>query len=482
MSLDLTLSPSATDLTRIKGNSVIKFTPTYSEQLSAINLALNVHSVKNADEITIQFKLEDYLGVEGTINRSTDEATSETTITFELTATIWYSTAPKEAIQEITQNFPLYKQQLESQVSQQMQGKLEITELNLVSSSFEPTSATLILSGTMIGDLYQGISTLITQTTQQEIGAPTQIINSAKIRSGDINIEFDKTELAFKIEFDYLVEGDVNKQANDMKNLLAEEYLQSPTITPKMTNVINGLLIPAELNVENLNAHYDCAFDGQLMGFNFHISGLTFTPPTQETFFSNLNLALSEYPLPGYKIAFEGGSDDNSYLEIVTVQATPEPVENDLRTAVFSSSELANLDQISFEAKQWPTSTISLNQTSLTEGGVVKVEGTLTQEGAPVKDQTVNITANNVWIGTAKTDIEGGFSYAYQFDNTGTYEVKSTLVFYEKTVESQPVNVMVSPPNGGLTNLLFPAAGVAIILAAAVGVIIYTRKARVKAS
>ena len=479
MSLDLTLSPSATDLTRVEGGSMIKFTPTYSEQLSALDLALNVHSVKNADEMTIQFKLEDYLGVEGTINRSTDEATSETAITFELTAEIWYSAVPKEAIQEITQNFPLYKQQLESEISQRMNGKLEITELNLVSSSLDSTSATLIISGKIIGDLYQGVTNLITQKTEQEI-VPTKIINSVKIRSGDLHIEFDKTELAFEIGFNWIVEGDINKQANDMKNLLADECLQSSTVTPKMSMVINDLMIPAELNIENLNAHYESTFDSQLMTSNFNLSGLKFTSPTQETFFRNLNIALSEYPLPGYKIAFEGGSDDTSYLEIVAAQTAPEPVENDLRTAVFSTSDLTNLDKISFETRQWPTSTISLNQTNLTEGGMIKVEGTLIQEGDPVIGQSVDISANNIWVGTAKTDINGGYSLTYRFEDTGTYEVKSSLIFYEKNIESQPVLVTVNPPASGLTNLILPVAGVAIILTAVAGVILYTRKAPVK--
>jgi hypothetical protein len=212
------------------------------------------------------------------------------------------------------------------------------------------------------------------------------------------------------------------------------------------------------------------------MGLNFHIDGLRFTPPSTKVFLSSLNQALIEYPLPGYDISIEGGSDETGYFEIVPAQATSKSGENDLRKVVVSSNNIANLDQISFEERIWPTSTIILNQTSLAEGGIVSVEGTLTQYGVPVQGHIVSITANNNVIGMTKTGNDGEFSCTCQFQDSGTYEVKSTLNFYEKNVESQPVLVTVSSPSILPANLVLLLVGGAAILAAAVGLVLYTKR------
>ena len=54
---------------------------------------------------------------------------------------------------------------------------------------------------------------------------------------------------------------------------------------------------------------------------------------------------------------------------------------------------------------------------------------------------------NDMVVGIVETDQEGGFSFTYKFVDTGSYEVKSSCEYYEKTLESPITTVTVKSPS-----------------------------------
>ena len=477
---DLTISPAGVNLTEVKGSFVIKLSPAYSVLLSALDLDIEIHGEDMKSNTTILFNLPGYLGVNGTIGVFTDEATWESTLDFDLTATIWYEVVSKEIIQEFVQMFPMFKSQLASQVSELTEGNITLQDLTLVSSEIGTTSATHTLSGSVVGDFNKGGMALSTKMVPPDMGVPAPTITPGELyitpKSADLSVTFDREELAFKIDSESVVEGDLDRQINVMKNLSSEGFLQSPQITPEMTLIINNFLLPTEMSIVNLNVVFEYAFDGEKLGLNFFIDGLEFKPPTTGAFLTILNEALTGVSMPGFTLTLEGASDEKEFVEIEVPPTTSEPVLKDARKVVWTFDNLANLNLVSFEVREWPTPTLTLSQTEVVAGDTVNIEGVLTIEGEPVEGQEVNIAANNMVIGTVETDHEGGFSFTYKFEDAGSYEVKSSCEYYEKTVESQITAVTVKPPSLLPPELVAPVIGGVVVAVAAVGYILMKRR------
>jgi len=477
---DLTISPAGVNLTEVKGSFVIKLSPAYSVLLSALDLDIEIHGEDMKSNTTILFNLPGYLGVNGTIGVFTDEATWESTLDFDLTATIWYEVVSKEIIQEFVQMFPMFKSQLASQVSELTEGNITLQDLTLVSSEIGTTSATLTLSGSVVGDFNKGGMALSTKMVPPDMGVPAPTITPGELyitpKSADLSVTFDREELAFKIDSESVVEGDLDRQINVMKNLSSEGFLQSPQITPEMTLIINNFLLPTEMSIVNLNTVFEYTFDGEKLGLNFFIDGLEFKPPTTGAFLTILNEALTGVSMPGFTLTLEGASDEKEFVEIEVPPTTSEPVLKDARKVVWTFDNLANLNLVSFEVREWPTPTLTLSQTEVVAGDTVNIEGVLTIEGEPVEGQEVNIAANNMVIGTVETDHEGGFSFTYKFEDAGSYEVKSSCEYYEKTVESQITAVTVKPPSLLPPELVAPVIGGVVVAVAAVGYILMKRR------
>ncbi len=70
-------------------------------------------------------------------------------------------------------------------------------------------------------------------------------------------------------------------------------------------------------------------------------------------------------------------------------------------------------------------------------------------------------------MGTVEAGPGGVFSFAYTFDDAGSYEVTSSSEFYEKTLESPIATVTVKPPPLLPPGLVAPVIGVAIVVAVA---------------
>jgi hypothetical protein len=297
-----------------------------------------------------------------------------------------------------------------------------------------------------------------------------------KTKSIDFHIRFDRNELAFIMDSENIIEGDMDKLINIMQDASLEQILQSPYITPELALMINNILIPTEISTENLNVALEYSFDEEKLKLDFAVEGLGFRPPTTEAFITILDKAFTGASLPGFSLVLEGGSDEKEYVEIVVLQPTSAPVVLGHRKVVWIVDNLANLNLVSLKVREWPTLTLTVSQTEVVEGDTVNIEGGLFLEGESCDGQEIDIAVNDMVIGTVKTAEEGGgFSFTYTFVDAGSYEVKSSCEYYEKTLESPITIVTVKSPPLLSSELVAPVIGIAIAVAVA-GYILMKRR------
>ncbi len=472
-SVNLASSPSGVNLTDTKGTFAIKLSPMYSMLLSALDLDIEIHGEDLRSNTTILFNLPGYLGVNGTLGAVADESTGESTQDFDLTATIWYSVIPKEEIQEFVQTFPDLKSLIATQLSELTEGNITLLELTLVTREIGDTSATLTITGSLVGDFVKGGMALSTNymallgidDSQMAPFLSPEEQMMIKTKSADLHIWFDRDELAFLMDSEAVIEGDLDKLTNIMMDTSLEQILQSPYITPEWALMINNILIPTEISTENLNVAFVYSFDGEKLKLNFAFEGLGLRPPTTEAFLTILDKVFTGASLPGFSLVLEGGSDEKEFVEIEVPPTTSEPVVEGPRKVVWIVDNLVNLNLVSLKVREWPTLTLTVSQTEVVAGDTVNMEGVLSIEGEPVEGQEVDVAVNDMVMGTVETGQEGGFSFTYKFVDTGSYDVKSSCEYYEKTLESPFTTVTVKSPSLLTPELVAIVTGTVVALA-----------------
>ena len=482
---NLDKSPSGVNLTETKGVIVMKLSPMYSTLLAALDLDIEAHAKDLRSNTTILFNLPGYLGVNGTLGSVTDESTGEGTYDFALTATIWHSIFPKEEIQEYVQMFYMFKSQIATQISELTEGNITLQELTLVSREIDYYSTSLTITGSLVGDFVKGGMALSTNymallgidDPQTAPWISPEELMSMKTKSADIHIRFDRNEMAFLMDSESVIEGDPDKLINVMMDTWLEQYLQDPylLIDPESALIINNILLPTDISTENLNIALEYSFDGEKIKLDFAVEGLGFRPPTTVAFLTILNEALTGGSLPGFSLVLEGGSDEEGFVEIEVSPTTSEPVVEGPRKVVWIVDNLMNLNWVSFKVREWPTLTLTVSQTEVVAGDTVNMEGVLSIEGEPVEGQEVDVAVNDMVMGTVETDHEGGFSFTYEFVDTGSYEVKSSCEYYEKTLESPFTTVTVKSASPAIIFItpLVMGIGIAVVV---VGYILMKRR------
>jgi hypothetical protein len=296
-----------------------------------------------------------------------------------------------------------------------------------------------------------------------------------KTKSVDIHIRFDRNELAFLIDSETVIEGDLEKQINIIKDTSLGQSLQSPYIDSESALIITNFLIPTDISTKNLNIALEYSFDGEKLKLNFAFEGLGLRPPTTEAFLTILDKALTGVSLPDFSLVIEGESDENEFVEIEVPPTTSEPEVEDPQKVVWIVDNLENLNLVSLKVRELPTATLTMSQTEIVAGETVNMEGILSIEGEPIKGLEVDLTVNDMVIGTVETDQEGSFSFTYKFEETGSYEVKPSCEDYEITLESPVTTVTVKSPSLLPSELVIPVIGMAIAVVV-VGYIMVKRR------
>ena len=472
-SFNLAYLTSGVNLTEVKGTFAIKLSPMYSVLLSALDLDIEIHGEDLRSNTTILFNLPGYLGVNGTLGAFADESTGENTFDFDFTATIWYSVIPEEEIQEFVQMFPMLKSLIVTQLSELTEGNITLQELTLVIGEMGDTSATLTITGSLVGDFVKGGMALSTNyvallgldDSQMAPFLSPEEQMMIKTKSADLHIWFDRDELAFLMDSETVIEGDLDKLTNILMDTSFEQILQSPYTDPESALMINNVLIPTNISTENLNVAFEYSFDGEKLKLNLAVEGLGFRPPTTEAFLTILDEALTGGSLPGFSLVLEGGSDEKEFVEIEVPPTTSEPVVEGPRKVVWIVDNLANLNLVSLKVREWPTLTLTVSQTEVVAGDTVNMEGVLSIEGEPVEGQEVDVAVNDMVMGTVETGQEGGFSFTYTFVDTGSYDVKSSCEYYEKTLESPIATITVKSSSLLTPELIAIVTGTVVALA-----------------
>jgi hypothetical protein len=305
-----------------------------------------------------------------------------------------------------------------------------------------------------------------------------------KTKSADLHIWFDRNDLAFKIDSESVIEGDMDRLINIMKDIYLEQIararlekiLQFPDTPPELALMINNILIPTDISTKNLNIASEFSIDGEKVNLDFAVEGLGFSPPTTEAFLTILDKVFTGASLPSFSLVLVGGSDEEEFVEIEVPPTTSEPVIEFPRKVVWVVDNLANLDLVSFKVREWPTITLTVSETEVVAGDTVEIEVVLSIEGESSEGQEIDLAVNDMVMATVESGPEGVFSFTYTFDDAGSYEVKSSCEFYEKTLESPITTVTVKSPPLVPSEYVVPVMAGVVIAVAVAGYILMKRR------
>lgn len=356
---ELVNNPVDVNLTEVSGTLVIELRPDTAEVFTDLDLDVSVHFEEYSAEATILFDLPGYVGVDGRIGFVTDETTSESTLDLEATVRIWYTQYPREYVELFIETFPMLKEQMLSELSKMTKGELEVREMTIVDSEMGPEMATIVFRASIAGDFAEGLRSLAEEAYFPYLDVPDiepridlKEAMITKFESADLQISFDGEGRVFTISFDGVVEGDLDRQVNVIKNLLIEEGMRESVPDPETAEMIDEFLLPTELSVLELSTTFGYTLLEEAHDFDFAMTGLGMKPPTAKVFLKAVQEASEEVSQPGFTLTLEGGSEGRSYVEIVVPPTTSEPLEQEPKRVVWAFDDIENLDQVTFEVKE----------------------------------------------------------------------------------------------------------------------------------
>jgi hypothetical protein len=362
IAFELVNSPVGVNLTEVSSALVIKLGPDFAETLAALDLDIRIHVEGKSVEADISFDFPGYAAVNGRIDFVTEDQMSEGVLNAEMTVKIWYTVYPKEQIEMFIESFPLLKAQLLSAVSEATEGKLIVQDLVIVDSEVSPVMATITFRASVVGELTEGLRDILEGLTVQNLDLPDiepgidfDEAMMTSIKSADLQVSFDKEELALSIVLKGVLEGDIDSQINLLKNSLLEKSLHESEPDPEAAEIINNLLLPTEISIVDLNATVEYSLEEEAHSFDFSISGLMLKPPTANALLMTLQKASEEVSQPSFTLSLEGGAEGKSYVEIVVPESTSEPSLKEPSRVVWAFDDIENLDQVVFEIKEEKT-------------------------------------------------------------------------------------------------------------------------------
>ncbi len=353
--------PVDTDLYSESGSIVFKLGPQFALFLANLDLDIDLHAERLSSETTILLGFPGMVDLDLSVATISQEGTFEGSVDVEATATIWYSIFPEETISMFVLGFPLFKAEIESQLHEYSDGNLELRELTIIESELGEISATITAKMIVEGDFGAGITAFgesyipdyMYPSVQPSIPPESWMTT---MRSGDMHISFDSEDLAFNIEYEAMVEGDVDEQFNSLKDLVLEELLEKSDLDPDATRLIYSLILPTELSVVDLGVSYNATLDGDKIIMEFEVDGLVLKPPTPEALLSFLEEASEGVIGDKLTLTLEGASQGKEYVEIRVPDETTEPLSKEPQKVVWTFADLENLDKVTFEVKETSSS------------------------------------------------------------------------------------------------------------------------------
>jgi len=358
ISLNTINTQTGEDVCEIGGSLILTLGPGVPEELADLELDVSSHWERSGSESTILIDVPGVFGVDGNVVYEL-LGDSESALDLDLTVTIWYSSYPREFIEQFVFMFPGFKAEIEAQVDEGSEGKVRIEELELLSSELGELSATLALTARVVGDFSYDIVDPSSVFFISYIGmlqaAPaffSEWLSDTGLRSGDLQISFDKEEMAIDTEFEVVVEGDLDGQFNEWKEAFFEDVLEDGYLDEEEEELVVEFLLPTEFSVADLSTSFDYIIEGDTQELQFSIEGLGLEPPTPQVLLKILGDASREAEQSAFTLTIEGISDEDEYVEIVVPDDTSEPISEEASRVVWAFNDIENLEMITFEVKE----------------------------------------------------------------------------------------------------------------------------------
>jgi hypothetical protein len=253
--------------------------------------------------------------------------------------------------------FPLFKAEIESQLSEYFAGNLEFSELAITESELGEVSATITAKITLEGDFAGGVTAFAESYAPEYLDPSVQPpdlpedLMETLLSSADVQISFDSEDLSFIMEYEVILEGDVDAQFNALKDFMLEEQMEQYDLDSDTVQLINSFFLPTELSVTNLGITFNFFTEEGSSTMDFDIDGLVLSPPSPEALLSFLEGVSERVSVDDVTLTLEGASLGDEYVEIQIPDDTSEPQSQEPKKVVWAFSDLENLDEVTFETK-----------------------------------------------------------------------------------------------------------------------------------
>ncbi|MGD2141961.1 MAG: hypothetical protein PVH79_00605, partial [Candidatus Bathyarchaeota archaeon] len=219
-------------------------------------------------------------------------------------------------------------------------------------------SATITARVSVAGDFGVGISAIAESFASDYVEFPVDPSSPPEdwlltaLRSADFHISFDNEDLSFTIEFEGVVEGDIDEQVNTLMDLLLEELLVESDLDPDAERFIIEVVLPTEFSVANLEASFNTTLEGEVTSMGFLVDHLVLKSMDTEALLFFIEKASNEEPNEELTLTLMGMSEGNRYVEVLVPDETTSPLSEKPDRVVWSFANLENLDWVTFEVKE----------------------------------------------------------------------------------------------------------------------------------
>ena len=343
------------DLHRIHSDATISFAPELSFFLMGLELDIEAQMDNQDVEMSLLTSIPGVVSVDGDVSMIFEEGTSLGVLEAELSVTMWYTFFEREQIEAILQNITSMKVEFEVQVADRSEGRLEVDEF-ILDSEVGTLNSIVTLRAVISGDWGGGFMELANSVSSEYFDESYQDVEILPdviliLRSSEVHITFDSDELALYIEAEAIIEGDLDEQANLIKDEICEEILEKGDADADTREIIEEFVIPSELKVSNLNSSFVLTHENGT-SIEYYAEGVELVPPSTTVLLEYVEMASEEMSDTGFTLNLVGGSSDGEYVEIIVPESTSRPLEGDTTSVSWDFENLDDLDQIEFQVKQ----------------------------------------------------------------------------------------------------------------------------------
>lgn len=368
LTCDFTVAPKGFNQTEIRLRLLAKPDPQAALLLSGLRLNLRMHSEETWSDLALDFDLPGLLGANGSIHSTHAGDSLEGETSLDLTFKVWYGEGTpandlgltRDLLEDLVVNFDVYKEVFQELLGEYTDGNLTLTELTLSRADLGDRYGTLTVHAQVNGSYAKAARALAatyapSAEAMEAIERLTEELTETrftKTLSADASIVYDRVERAFNVEFTGLIEGDLDREVNAVKNAYLRYLEESmPQLSYGALGQLKEFLLPTNVSLGNLHASFEYRSSEASQSFSFTIEGLAFQPPKPEDMLPFLEEASFETPMPSFNLTLEGGSDEEQMVEIQVPETVAPPLEADPYRAVWAFANLTELHEVMFKVK-----------------------------------------------------------------------------------------------------------------------------------